>query len=271
MSSRREVLANRNSSNPSDNTAKTDKMFLPLSIPEEQRTIFDPNLPENKRILQNCLSGIIVLGQNKQVIKKEELNKLIYTGTRRQHHTITKAVMAYANHDLNKYLGMRLFDLGESKGYLLVNTHSIPNHCRKEFDIEECNELSVIFLALMEIFSSSDESCTEAQIKEVLSPLELSDEDLKRHFDMLQKKLYIVPLRNTACQQEERLYKWGPRAVAEVDPDRFMKSFLDFADAGSANDWPDQKLRIEALKNVANRSDGRENRNNRTESITIDH
>lgn len=226
-------------------------MFLPVTLDNELRQ-WAASSEENKKLIKNCQSAIVVLGQNKQPIKKLDLNKLIYTGSRSQHHTVTKAVIANANHYVHKYLGMRLFELADR--FLLVNSSSIPNQCRKEFDQEECNELAVIFLALMEIFSSSDESSTESQIKAVIQTLDLSDDDLKRHFDMLLKKLYIVQLRDKSIQQDEKLYKWGPRAIAEVDPDRFMKSFLDFAEAGTENDWAEQKRRIDILKAMKNRS-----------------
>lgn len=225
--------------------------FLPTKVTPEYHQLFE-GTDDNQKLLKNCLSAIMVLGQNKQTIKKEELNKLIDTGTRGHHHTIKKAVVAKANYHLNKYMGMRLFYLGDR--YLLVNSTNVPNQCRKEFDQDECNELSVIFLALMEIFSSSDESSTEAQIKSVLATLGLSEDDLKKYFQMLQKKLYIQRIPDRNVQEDEKLYKWGPRAIAEVDPDRFMKSFLDLAEGGTADDWPEQKRRIELLKTVPNRS-----------------
>ena len=225
--------------------------FLPVKVSADHQQLFT-NTEENKKLLKNCLSAIMILGQNKQTINKQDLNKLIYTGTRVQHHTIKKAVIAHANHDLNKYMGMRLFDLGDK--YLLVNSISVPNQCRRDFDQEEAKELAAIFLALMEIFSSSDESSSEDQIKSVMATIGMSEDDLKKSFNMLLKKLYIVPVRDRNVQQEEKLYKWGPRAIAEVDPDRFMKSFLDFAEGGSADDWPEQKRRIELLKSVPNRS-----------------
>ena len=229
--------------------------FLPISVPADARETV-ASVEDYKKLVENCLSGIMVLGQNKQTIKRADLTKLIYTGTRTHHHTITKALIALANHDLHKYVGMRLYHDEEIKGFLLVNSTTIPNQCRKELSQEECDELASIFVALMEIFSSADESSTEAHIKEAMSVLDFSEDQLKTCFDMLIKKLYIVQVKNSAYQPEERLYKWGPRAIAEVDPDRFMKSFLDLAESGTADDWPDQKRRIELLKSVQHRSIG---------------
>lgn len=229
-------------------------MFLPTSLDEQDRQTEEGVDQDNlTRWLKNCLSGIMVLSQNRQVIKRAELTKLIYHGSRNQYFRITKLIMHKASHDLYKYMGMRLYDLGDSKGYILVNEHSELSQYRREHSQEQCNELAVIFLTLMEIFTSSDESSTEEQIREVLKHLDLEEDDLKKHFDFMLKKLYIVPVKEIIYQQDEKLYKWGPRAIAEVDPDRFMEAFLDLAEDGEAKDWPDQKRRIDLLKEIPNR------------------
>lgn len=234
-------------------------MFLPVTIAAEHREVAAKAPEDHKKLLTNCLSGIMVLGQNKQVIKKLDLNKIIYSGLpRSQHHTITKAVLAFANHDLNKYMGMRLFELEDNKGYLLVNNSYELSQYRKEFTKEQCDEVAVIHMVLMQIFTSADESATEKQVRDTLEILDLSRDENEKHFSMLQKKLYIVPVPQgggSANPDGEKLFKWGPRAKAEVDPDRFMSSFLSLAHDGNPpdKDWPEQERRANNLKAIPNR------------------
>lgn len=194
----------------------------------------------------------MVLGQNRQRINKDDLRDAIYTRRRKEHHTVTTAVLDHASYYLHKYMGMRLFT-NDQKVYLLVNSTVIPSYCRKALTDKECDELAVVFLVLMEIFSSPDGNTTESQIGELLATLDLSDDSIKAYVALLVKRQYIVQEKNDNIQREEKSYRWGPRAVAEVDPDNFMQSFLDLAESGSIDDWPDQKRRIELLKSVRNR------------------
>lgn len=219
-------------------------MFLPTRVSEEvQETI--NQLPEEDRhkLVKTCVSAIMVLGQNRTPIKKTDLNRHLH-----HNYRINNAILVVANYELNKIFGMRLFEV-ENKSVLLLVNSSIEFSHYATHSKSMSNELTVLYFILMQIFASSDEAVCEDEIENALSPLGFSRDALKARIDTLVKKHYLV-LTKDSFQQDVKLYTWGPRAMAEVDPDNFFECFLNLVGEGSDRDWPELKKRIDKLKSI---------------------
>mgnify|MGYP000923168872 CR=1 FL=1 len=221
-------------------------MFVPLRPSQEaldatsklEATIRD-------KLLRNCVQAIIILGQDRNPIKRQELNKLAFPTV---NYRVAAAIVQEANKELNKTFGMRLYELEDKTRYLLINSKTdfadLMNHSEAM-----CNELAVLYFVLIDIFVAPDERLSEDEIEASLRPLNLTRDETKSYLDSFTKRLYLRMDKH----QESRTFSWGPRAVAEVDPESFFNSFLYLVKDSSDKNWPDLKTRINNLKSIPNR------------------
>lgn len=225
-------------------------MFVPLALDEEHRLALE-NIDdeEQRKLTAACLSAFMVLAQNRSPIKKSDLNRLVFSG--QKYYKAVNAIVIAANKELDKIYGMRLFELEDKSKYLLVNSRAdYTSYALRSSS--DCQELTVLYFVLMEIFASPEEKISEADMMDMLKALDLSEKDLKKHIDSLVKRLYISVTKD-AMHQDMKFVSWGPRAEAEVDPDNFFNSFLKLTEDGSESNWPEQKRRIDKLKAIPNR------------------
>lgn len=222
-------------------------MFLSLDVPDEHLNILNRlDEVERKCLIKNCVHAIIILGQERTPIKKSDLNKLVFStvGLR----SIPQAVIQAANYELNKIFGMRLYEIDDKTKLILINSKTEFSKYHY-YNTQMCEELTVLFFILMDIFAAPEEKKSEEDLLEDLKGLDCDIEILKGYLETFVKKLYLV----TSREQEHRMYSWGPRTIAELDPDNFFNSFLELVGDSEDKDWPDLKKRIETLKNMENR------------------
>ena len=223
-------------------------MFLSTHLTDETKRLIAGFADEDRKQIHDCCTSIIVLGQNRAPIKKADINRHMM----RTSNNIKQAIFNQASYELNKTFGLRLYELEDKARLLLVNS-TVDFSGYADHTEQTRQELTVLFLILMDIFASADGKLAREELEATLAPLDLSQETLKNHIDSLIKKLYIVQHKEVAFQQDNKLYVWGPRAMAEVDPDNFFKLFMDIVGQGTEADWPEQKKRIDKLKAIPNR------------------
>lgn len=224
-------------------------MFIPLRPTAESNQALSNLEPDSyDKMVKDCVQACITLGQNRNPIKKADLNKLVFQG---KGIKIPGAILQVANKELNKVFGMRLYELDDKTKYLLVSSKPSLNGVVDSSSMSDstCEELAVLYFILMDIFVSADERLSEEDIQGTLKPLDLSKNSIKDLLDLYVKRLYLVQDK----RQELRLYSWGPRAYAEVEPENFFNRFLNLAGDTSAKDWPDIERRINKLKTMENR------------------
>lgn len=216
-------------------------------ISPENQDILEKLSEENrKELIRSCIHAIIVLGQNKTPIKRQELNKLVFPTS---NYRISGAVLQAANRELNSIFGMRLYETADKLKYLLVNKSTDYAAYQKHSENSE-SELTVLYFVLVGIFSSADEKLSEDEILKSLKPLEISVTTLKNYIDSFVKKLYLTSERI----EESKFYRWGSRAMAEVNPVEFFNRFLELSGSSSSKEWPDLIVRVEKLKALHERT-----------------
>ena len=214
---------------------------------EQERSLESVSEIERKKMKETCMSAIMVLSQNRNPIKKIDLNRLVLGGAR--NYRAVNAITIEANRELYRLFGMRLYELDDKSKYLLVNSstdysqYAKPNNAQQE-------EFTVLYFILIDIFASSEEKISEPEMLSTLSALDIAD--VKKHIDTLLKKLYISQIKDP-MHQDTKFYTWGPRAEAEVEPDKFFQSFLDLTEDKNESHWPEEKRRVEKLKSIPNR------------------
>lgn len=220
--------------------------FVPLRPTTESEGIIS-RLGEEERsqLVRKFVQAAIILGQNQSPIKKTEFNKLVFPSSNFRLHN---AILQAANQELNKIFGMRLFELPDKSRYLLVNS-KFDFTAYQTFSQTQCEEFTVLYFVLMEIFASPDENLSEEDIRNSLSPIKMTNDELKVHLDSLTKQLYLSMTRNS----DTRFFSWGPRSIAEIDPDNFFQCFIEIVGDSTDKDWPEQKKKIDKLKNIENR------------------
>lgn len=195
-------------------------------------------------LCKKCVNSFIVLGQDRKPIKKQDLNRLAFPNV---HFKTSAAIIQFANKELHKVFGMRIYELGDKTRYLLVNASQDCAALKLTPDDTEDEELSVLYFVLMGIFASPEEKMDDDALEKMLSDLEI--ENVQVHFESLVKKLYLTMEKD----QEKKLYSWGPRAYAEVEPEEFFNRFLELAHGTSEEDWSDLRKRIDKLKSETKR------------------
>lgn len=220
--------------------------FVPLRPTADSEGIIS-RLEEDERnqLIKKCVQAAIVLGQGQTPIKKTELNKLVFPSSNFRLHN---AILQSANYELNKVFGMRLFEMPDKARYLLVNS-KFDFTAYQTFSQTEYGEFTVLLFVLLEIFASPDENLSEEDIRNSLSPMRLTNDELKVHLDSLTKQLYLTMTRIS----DIRHFAWGPRSIAEIDPDNFFHCFLEVVGNNTDKDWPEQKKKIDKLKHIENR------------------
>lgn len=222
-------------------------MFMSTNIyPEHLETLERLGEAERKELVRNCVQAIIVLGQNQNAIKRLDLNKLVNPGT---NYRIAAAVLQAANKEMDSLFGMRLFETEDKTKYILVN-RSTEFATYQRHSPNAKFELTVLYFILVGIFTSADEKLADDEITKSLKPLDISATIQKSLLDSFVKKLYLTVEK----VEESRFYRWGPRAIAEVDPVNFFNRFLDLTGSSSDKEWPDLCARIEKLKAIHDRS-----------------
>lgn len=225
-------------------------MFVPLKPTPDSSVILSNLEPDAyDKMVRDCVHALIVLGQNRNPIKKTDLNKIAFPS--RERSKIPGAIIQAANRQLNKIFGMRLYEFEiaqQPSRYLLVNSKPGLSDWSNYSD-DTCSELTTLYFILMDIFVSPDEKLAEEDIQATIKPLDHSKESIKEFLELFVKKLYLVQEK----QQDSKMYSWGPRAYAEVEPENFFNCFLNLSGNTSAREWPDLEERIERLKNIANR------------------
>lgn len=221
--------------------------FLPLRPDDDaDSTLNQMSEDIRDRAVADYVHAFIVMGADKSVIKKTDINKTV--NSQQLSYKKVNAIIQAANKELNKNFGMRLYEPDKTK-YILVNTNveSADLHLLTQ---EACEENTILLFILMEIFASTDEKVGESTIEENLEALELTNDELSSHLESLVKHMYLTVER----QQDEKMYSWGPRAVAEVEPEAFFNRFLDLVGEGAtAEDYPELIARIDKLKSIPNR------------------
>lgn len=219
--------------------------FVPLR-PTEDALVAIGSLDDDAKddFVKNCVQAVIVLSQNKSPIKRVDLNRLALP----TNYRISAAIIQLANRELYKTFGMRLFELEDRKKFLLVNAKTdFAQHMT--FSDEECEEMTVLYFILMDIFVSPDEKIRDDEIEKSLRPLNYTSETIKSYVDTFVKRLYLTQARH----HDSLLFSWGPRAVAEVEPERFFECFLELSGNTNQKDWPEIKKRIDKMKSMPNR------------------
>lgn len=207
------------------------------------------NMDEEVRntFVNNCVHAIIVLSQNRSTIKKADLYRLVFTNTSAV--SIRPAVINAANSHLYKIFGMRLFEVYTEHKYILVNSHTRFSEFAHHPD-SMCQELTVLYFTLVDIFASSEDNKSEDDLIESLHlSLEIPEETVKGYLESFLRKNYLQMKR----EQDKKLYSWGHRAVAEVEPESFFRQFLRLIGAETEKDWPDLRVKIDDLKRKASR------------------
>lgn len=224
-----------------------EERFVPIPPTGESVDIVQNKFGEAEinELTKKCVRAAMVLGQEQNSIKRRDLNKLAFSPN--LNHRVVGALIELANFKLFKSFGMRLYELDTK--YLLVNCDPQQSIMIKYSDFRS-QELALLYLTLVDIFGSTDNRLLLDQIINSLEPLQLDRETLKRHLEMYMKKLYLTQQK----YNDKIYYIWGSRAKAEIDPDEFFNSFLDLSGTTSQDDWPEQKLRIQNLKSIANRT-----------------
>lgn len=228
-------------------------MFIPSRpTADSLRIIEELEESSRQRLIKSCVHALIVLGQNRTPIKRLELNKLAFPNV---HYKISGAILQAANKELIKIFGLRIFELEDKKGYLLVNTGPEFNDVITYSD-SMCEELTTLYFILMDIFISPEEKITEKELENSLEAFEIKGDSLKSCLDSFVKRLYLnVEFQATEQEGEKiRLYSWGPRALAEIDIDNLFKRFLELVPTTTEKDWPDIKKRVERIKSTRQES-----------------
>lgn len=219
-------------------------MFLPLALTiAEEHTLSNTDDDYEDKVYR-CVQALLILGQERTPIKKSDLNRMVFPSG--VHYRLVAAVTSLANKKLHKIFGMRLFEVEDKTKYLLVNSEM---DISQYFDDEKVvqRELVVLYFMLMGIFVSPDERMTIEEIeKSIRQPLCLSSETIKEYLDLFTKKLYLKQEKH----QEIKLYGWGERAIAEIDPENFFQCFLNLTEDASDKAWPELRNRIENLNQI---------------------
>lgn len=221
-------------------------MFIPLR-PDEDAIETAGKLEENvfQDLCKKCVQSFLVLGQDRKPIKKQDLNRLAFPSV---HFKTCAAVIQFANKELHKVFGMRIYELDDKTRYLLVNSSPDCASLRMVPCATEDEELGVLHMALMAIFASQEEKVDEDALERLMSALEI--EDFQAHIESLVKKLYLTLEKD----QEKKLYSWGPRAYAEIEPEQFFNQYLELDSGSKAEDWSHIRKRIDKLKSETQRS-----------------
>ena len=163
-------------------------------------------------------------------------------------YRVAASVTQVANQEIFRTFGYRLFEVEDKTKLLLVNTDTNAFESLEHPD-STCDEMSILFLILTDIFVSAEERLSDEDLENSLKPLEITSADLKAYIETFLRKMYL----SVDKRQETKVYSWGPRATAEVDPETFLEFFLKFVNESSDKNWPDVKRRIEKLKSIPNR------------------
>lgn len=222
--------------------------FLPIHPdPLTVQFVKDKYSNNNKAVdelIRKCVHAILMLSQGgKEVVSKTILSGLVFP--QGVHHTVNKAIIEIANKQLVKVFGMRLYEM--DLRYLVVNA-SPEDADLIEYDEEETTFYAVLHLILIDIFGCTEEKLTIDEIEHHLEHLKIKRTKLEDLVSRYKMKFYLAMIKED-CKE---YYKWGQRAVAEVDPDGFFESFLSLY-GGDANDYPDLSKRIDTLKRMTNR------------------
>lgn len=223
-------------------------MFVTPKPTDESVSIISSKLDDEEAedLVKKCVHALIVLGQDRNPIKKMELNRLVFTTV---HYRIVNAIIEISNKKLIEIFGMRLFELPDKSQYILVN--SSPQFAENlKYDDSNCESLAALYIILMDIFVSPDDRLPMDEITKTFDVLDMDEETLKAHLEYFVRKLYLTKVRGP----ENVFFSWGPRSFAEVEPDAFLQRFIDMAGGGNIDDWPEQKRRIEKLKSLGNRT-----------------
>lgn len=227
-------------------------MFLPPRPTADSLLIIEELSDSDRQTyLKNCVHSLIVLGQKKTPIKRVDLNKIVFPG--RHHHTLATAITQAANKELIKNFGMRLFELEDRSKYLLVNINYKAGSFLKHSD-SSCEQQTILFFVLMDIIQSLNEKRYQTELEKTLSPFnDLTEATIKDYLDSFVKNLYLNQEFEVTEEGRVRVLSWGPRAVAEIDPDNFFKCFLEFNPNTQEKEWPQITKRIDKLKAISNR------------------
>lgn len=206
-------------------------------------------------LVRKTVHALLILGQERTPIKRLELNKILFS---RIPHRCTGAVILAANKELYTVFGLRIFELEDKSKYLIVNAfNDLPEVI--EYPDNFCEELTILYLLLTSIFAAPDEKVAEEDFMSNISPLKMDDKVLKEYLDLFLKKLYIKSMRH----EDRNYFLWGPRAVAEIEPETFFNSFLQLNQEETDKNWPEQRRRIEKLKDLHRAADSWSQSSNR--------
>ena len=217
--------------------------FLPLRLSDDDRkTLENMSLEAREKALRTCRHAILVLSHDRSVLKKKDIS------SSSTNYRVNDAILLEANRELHKDIRLRLYEIEKGK-YILVNSELEFAKCAK-IDESKYPELAVLYFVLTSIFTSPDEKLSEEELNSIFLALAVGKDEAKAFLGLFVKKNYIIA-ESQQHQEESKLYKWGPRAFAEVDPDSFFSNFLSVHGESDEKDWPELKLRIEKLKQIS--------------------
>lgn len=219
-------------------------MFLSLTPSQEAVSIISSKLEdeEYEELVRKCVHALIVLGQDRTPIKRLELNKIVFSNV---NYRVAGAIVQVANKELDHLFGMRLYELSDKLRFILVNSEPTFATAIKYSD-PMCEWLAILYLILIDIFSSPENRLPFEDIQKSLQPLDISEASLKNHLDTFTKKFYL----QSEKRQDNVFYSWGERSMAEVEPESFFNRFLEMAGGNPDTEWPEQRARIEKLKSI---------------------
>lgn len=220
-------------------------MFLPLEAPAVP--IDESQKQEFRDTIRKAVQCILLLAKDRSPFRKADLNRMAFAGSSISIRHYAKLVLM-ANIDLNRWMGMRLYELDDKLRYILVNSNGTLSSYHK-FTSEDKVDLTVIYLVLTMIFISEDQALTFENLYKNLSSLKMNQDLLKTRLANMVKNLYLVEEKD----QEERLYRWGQRAKAEMDPEPYFNSIKKLLGGEYGFDEKEIEKRIEVLKSMPNR------------------
>lgn len=222
--------------------------FLKIRVPETSVDAL-AKLPAGKKdeLVKKCVHAIIVLGQDRQPIKKEDLSRLVFHSI--GNYRVVNGIIHMANEELQDTFGMQLYmfqDKSQPK-FFLVNTSLDFNEYQMPRSEEENEELVLLHFALSEIFLSHDFRSSFEELEKACKPFELKDsgsEYLKSFIDRFVKLMYLSTMKH----QDLTWYVCGPRAYAEYNLDELFDRFLQLAKETNVEAWPDLVQRLDKMK-----------------------
>lgn len=184
----------------------------------------DPQLRASK-IAEMVRFLLYSQGRKAPVKRKELLDKLLPGYSKR-----FPEIFQEANTQLQQVFGLQAMEIskGTVKCYVLINLLPTATVTRERREVEDMALLSVL-LAVILLKGTAGE-LTEDQLWNFLHPLGIAAKSYNPQHGDVEKlinkefveQLYLERVKRPAGDSHDFLYKWGPRAEAEVDKEELL-------------------------------------------------